>query len=58
MTEQLNGKIRIGDVVKNSLPEEVSLKESRVSIKGRFALCGAIEVVPRLRGHPLARNRP
>jgi hypothetical protein len=58
VTKEHSAEIRVSDVVKNSLSEEVSLKESGVSIKRRFALRRAVEVVPRLRWHLLARDGP
>jgi hypothetical protein len=42
--------------VENSLPEKISLKGSWVSVKRRFALRRAVEVVPRLGRHLLARD--
>jgi hypothetical protein len=44
--------------VKNSLPKEISLKGSRVSVKRCLALRRAVEVVPRLGRHLLARDGP
>ena len=56
MAKELGGDIGVGDVVKNSLPEEISLKGPRISVKRCFALRRAVEVVPRLGRHLLARN--
>jgi hypothetical protein len=58
VTKEFGAEIWVCDIVKNSLPEKVSLKESRISIKRRLAFRRAIEVVPRLRRHLLARDVP
>jgi hypothetical protein len=44
--------------MKNSLAEEISLKRSRVSVKRRFGFRRAIEMMPGLGRHLLARDGP
>jgi hypothetical protein len=56
VTEQLDGNIRVGNVVKNPLPEKIPLKSSWVPVKRRFAFRRAIEMMPGLGRHLLARD--
>ena len=56
MTEQLDGNVRLGDIMKNFLAEEILAERTRVAMKSRFGFGRAVEMLPSLGRHSLAHN--